>query len=283
MVNLSSPSPPGTCKNLYDDVQCEIWAQKLKCIEDHTWMGTHCAKSCRRGLCEGKDPDDKDKSTRAPPPPDRTTSTTTTTTRRPRPPRTTTPSVVDPTCRNKHSSDIECDIWADNDHCNINPQWMLNYCAKACGQCSVGTTKGKPDTGDGGDGDSDCVDTRTECATWAKHGHCDRNPSYNLVYCKKSCNNCNGCRDAEFLCSVWAKSGNCRRNPSYMLRHCQKSCNVCEKSQEEKVSSDGGPASGAGSPDGFQGDKNNSRRQSSSLFGGPYSCLLLAVAFLLFM
>lgn len=257
----------GTCKNLYDDVQCEIWAQKLKCIEDHTWMGVHCAKSCRRGLCEGKEPDEKDKTTRSPPTPPTPPSTTTsspsrrTTTGRPvTRRRTTTPSVVDPNCRNKHSSDIECDIWAENDHCSINPQWMLNNCAKACGQCSVGTTKEPTDTGDGGT-DSDCVDTRTECANWAKHGYCDRNPSYNLVYCKKSCMNCNGCRDAEFLCSIWAKSGNCRRNPSYMLRHCQKSCEVCKKSPSEKISNSGEELDKTEvEKEGLEGDKNSGNR-----------------------
>ncbi len=38
-------------------------------------------------------------------------------------------------CRNKHSSDTECDAWAENDHCDINPGWMKRFCAKACGAC----------------------------------------------------------------------------------------------------------------------------------------------------
>ncbi|GFN94343.1 metalloendopeptidase [Plakobranchus ocellatus] len=230
----------GTCKNLYEDTQCEIWAQKLKCIEDATWMGKHCAKSCRRGICEGKEPDGNGKSTpRTTTRPDITTRWSRKTTR-----RTTTPQTTDSTCRNKHGSDTQCDIWAKNDHCNINPGWMLKFCSKACGQCTGGggdggggggrsTTKGTIETG----GDGDCVDTHASCPTWAKFNYCDTNPQYNLVNCKKSCNNCNGCRDAEFLCSVWAKADNCARNPRYMLRHCQKSCNVCSKSNDEIISS----------------------------------------------
>ncbi|CAL1543606.1 unnamed protein product, partial [Lymnaea stagnalis] len=33
----------GTCKNLYDDVQCTILAQKLECITNSIWMSKHCA------------------------------------------------------------------------------------------------------------------------------------------------------------------------------------------------------------------------------------------------
>ncbi|KAK3758749.1 hypothetical protein RRG08_013836 [Elysia crispata] len=278
----------GTCKNLYDDVQCEIWAQKFRCIQEPEWMATHCAKSCKRGLCENDKGGVTLRPTRRP-----TTTTTTTTTQSPRtrrptarPPRPTRPTArpqptrpttVDPTCRNKHSSDMECDIWAKNDHCNINPQWMLKFCAKACGECSSGTNTDRTGTGDGDGEETDCTDNRAECAAWAEHGFCDRNPGFNLIECKKSCNNCNGCRDAEFLCSVWAKSGNCERNPSYMLRYCQKSCNICSKSKTERSDETEKDSKG------LQGEKdfNKSSRHCSSIFSVFGSLTLLTTLWLL--
>ncbi|XP_059138879.1 zinc metalloproteinase nas-15-like isoform X2 [Physella acuta] len=209
----------GTCKNLYDDSQCKIWAEKQECMLNEKWMAKHCAKSCGRGLCEGKTPEP-------------TTATVTGAGTR----RTTSPTTVDGRCTNKHTSDTECEIWAKSDHCNINPRWMSKNCAAACNACGGGTTKGTtpidPDTKVTTVG---CEDKDKGCAGWAKHGFCDSNPRYNLVYCKKSCNSCNGCRDAEFLCSVWAKDGHCLKNPSYMLRHCQKSCTSCQASADTEM------------------------------------------------
>ncbi|CAL1543600.1 unnamed protein product [Lymnaea stagnalis] len=244
----------GTCKNFYDDVQCTIWAQKLECLSNSEWMSKHCALACGRGLCE---------------------SVATLTT-----PRTTSKSgvaiivwsiissptmsrhysvvhhrseicsgliisslsiVISGECKNLHRSDTECDIWAKNDHCTINPNWMRKNCRKACQACQgVGvvttTTKGTRATTDSGKvitvtGDQ-CNDRDEECASWAQSGYCNTNPRYNLISCKKSCNNCNGCRDAEFLCALWAKDGHCEKNPSYMLRHCQKSCETCTMSRD---------------------------------------------------
>ncbi|CAG5130359.1 unnamed protein product, partial [Candidula unifasciata] len=205
----------GTCKNFYDDIQCQIWAQKLECMVNSDWMSKHCAKACGRGLCEGMQPD---------------LETVTPSVGRKQTVAPTTRTGHSATCRNMHSSDTECDIWASNDHCNINPSWMQKNCAKSCRKCTGGDTTGSkgakttnPDTGTA----KFCEDLQTGCAGWARHGFCDTNPRYNLLYCKKSCNNCNGCRDAEFLCAVWAKDGHCEKNARYMLRHCQKSCKAC--------------------------------------------------------
>uniref|UniRef100_A0A0B6ZGJ8 Metalloendopeptidase n=1 Tax=Arion vulgaris TaxID=1028688 RepID=A0A0B6ZGJ8_9EUPU len=233
----------GNCKNFYDDVQCQIWAQKLECLTNGDWMGKHCAKACGRGLCEGVNPT-KEIQTR------RTTtsgivrrSTTATTVKRSTTnasvKRTTTGAsvkrstmsiVTNGPCRNLHSSDTECDIWARTDHCNINPQWMLKNCAMACKACKgdgkVATTTPTPSG-------SSCNDMDANCVVWAKSGYCDTNPSYNLVSCKKSCKNCNGCRDTNALCGIWAKNDQCTQNARYMLRHCQKSCKTCSKSNDD--------------------------------------------------
>ena len=38
----------------------------------------------------------------------------------------------------------------------------------------------------------------------------------------------NDCKNNHLDCDYWAGIGECDKNPSYMLIHCMKSCNVCE-------------------------------------------------------
>jgi hypothetical protein len=202
-----------TCKNLYDDIQCKIWAQKLECVVNSDWMSKHCAKSCGRGACEGITQE----------PGITTTKATPMKGRKP----TVRPTVSTGSCRNIHRSDTECEIWASSDHCSINPSWMRKNCARSCQACGT-DDRGRTVTRTTQSSKAiTCEDQESGCAVWAKHGFCDRNPKYNLIYCKKSCNNCNGCRDTEFLCAVWAKDGHCDKNAGYMLRQCQKSCKAC--------------------------------------------------------
>ncbi|KAH9514083.1 hypothetical protein Btru_030169 [Bulinus truncatus] len=216
----------GTCKNLLDDNQCEAWAKDKECIYNFDGMGKHCAKSCGRGLCQGKS---NQTLTTAPSVTERTSV---------RPKQVTTTKTTPVACKNLHKSDSECDNWAKHDQCNINPRWMNKNCYKSCSGCGGGGGVIIPETttlfgsvkvtGAG----VKCEDLNTDCATWAKYGSCDSNPSYSLKFCKKSCNNCNGCQDTEVLCSVWARDGHCQRNPNFMLRSCQKSCQACKLSDD---------------------------------------------------
>ena len=34
-------------------------------------------------------------------------------------------------------------------------------------------------------------------------------------------------------CEEWKKEGECQRNPTYMLKNCKKSCGVCKQSQKQ--------------------------------------------------
>ncbi|CAL4058594.1 unnamed protein product [Meganyctiphanes norvegica] len=64
--------------------------------------------------------------------------------------------------------------------------------------------------------------SRGEC-----HG---RHSRYMNKFCKKSCNVCDedkSCQDKSPTCSWWAQNKECQRNPSYMLGNCRKSCGVC--------------------------------------------------------
>ena len=35
------------------------------------------------------------------------------------------------------------------------------------------------------------------------------------------------CNDEEADCSKWAEVGECQKNPTYMLKSCKKSCKAC--------------------------------------------------------
>ncbi|XP_025079726.1 uncharacterized protein LOC112555506 [Pomacea canaliculata] len=210
----------GTCKNLHGDKECQIWAEEKECIINREWMHANCAMAC--GICQ-PDVTSQPETRTATPRPEVTKN------RIPRPPRGRERRQRQrllgrvPNCFNSHN-EVECIIWAETGHCDINPQWMHKHCSKACDVCG-GSTGG----GSSGGEEEVCRDRDPGgCPGWAKSGFCETNPGYNLIYCKKSCNNCNGCRDELFLCGVWAKAGHCASNAQYMLRHCQRSCSTCE-------------------------------------------------------
>ena len=43
-------------------------------------------------------------------------------------------------CKNSLGNDTECNIYARDGECQINPDWMNIYCEKVCGICSSPTT-----------------------------------------------------------------------------------------------------------------------------------------------
>jgi len=85
-------------------------------------------------------------------------------------------------CRDEYDS-ASCKSWAKRGECEANPNWMLENCAKSCGQC-----------GGGGGGDEDCVDEydSASCKAWAKRGECQANPNWMNPNCAKSCGQCGG-------------------------------------------------------------------------------------------
>jgi prolyl 4-hydroxylase len=100
-----------------------------------------------------------------------------------------------------------------------------------------------------------CKDKDPDCSEFADRGECDKNPSWMLDNCKKSCGACetagqnhngdqeeaegNGgqddgvCKDNHKNCEFWAEEGECKQNPKYMLENCKKACKVCPETQVE--------------------------------------------------
>ena len=58
----------------------------------------------------------------------------------------------------------------------------------------------------------DCVDQNEHCAAWARLEECQKNPSWMLVYCPASCDQCDvSCEDNNVYCEQWAELGECGR------------------------------------------------------------------------
>ncbi|ESP04972.1 hypothetical protein LOTGIDRAFT_109273, partial [Lottia gigantea] len=111
------------CKNLYDSMQCAIWAEENECEKNPVWMKDNCAKACKQ--CK---PDNKPQIWCINPH---------------KSPQNKKILSISGSCSNSHN-DIECKIWADSGHCEINPEWMTSHCRLSCRKC-----RDSPDTGTG--------------------------------------------------------------------------------------------------------------------------------------
>jgi hypothetical protein len=118
----------------------------------------------------------------------------------------------------------------------------LNYCVQnatsgfpgvygisGSGSNQYPRVSGNTNDNDNDNNDSSCQDRNSNCAYWANHGECTKNPGYMLVYCCASCQNVsNGsgsdCQDHNRHCDYWANHGECTKNPGYMLTYCCASC-----------------------------------------------------------
>ncbi|KAL3848274.1 hypothetical protein ACJMK2_019142 [Sinanodonta woodiana] len=135
-------------------------------------------------------------------------------------------------CSNKHNNPKECDLWASQGECEANPLWMIPNCQKSCRACDkpiptqAPTTTPAPDSGN-------CTDKHDvfQCQSWARSGECDKNPTWMIPNCQKSCRKCSliDCFNSydDFDCEIWAASRECDKNSGWMLVNCKKSCGQC--------------------------------------------------------
>ncbi|CAC5415195.1 unnamed protein product [Mytilus coruscus] len=116
----------------------------------------------------------------------------------------------------------ECSMWAWQDECRLNPEYMLYNCKKSCNACGDAIIK-------------ECKDWHGQCSVWASSGRCKTQSTYMFDYCKLSCDACesprrngdNNCLDENTSCQYWSFIGECVKNKKYMLSKCKRSCKVC--------------------------------------------------------
>jgi hypothetical protein len=92
--------------------------------------------------------------------------------------------IVDP-C---HDSHVDCEFWASIGECDVNPNYMLNSCAKSCGVCpSIGFENDRVPPAQ-----SSCVDQEMSenCERRARLGECLLEPDFMRLHCKATCMYC---------------------------------------------------------------------------------------------
>ncbi|KAM3725446.1 Zinc metalloproteinase nas-14 [Dirofilaria immitis] len=79
-----------------------------------------------------------------------------------------------------------CKMWQKLGHCQYSPKYMGHYCKKACGLCSPKTSEEKLDR----KVELRCLDKNLFCSYWASIGKCKTGNKFMMIFCKRSCNNC---------------------------------------------------------------------------------------------
>jgi len=118
-----------------------------------------------------------------------------------------------------------CHDWANRGECEINPDYMLHYCAKSC---QTFRNKEPPETAFGvkqiiQGGNAELVRQTISAAIDYMNDVVWANPD---KFPEKIANNC---RNQEDLCAEWAATGECEKNPAYMKINCAPVCHTCEE------------------------------------------------------
>ena len=137
-------------------------------------------------------------------------------------------------------SRTKCSVWALENECVNNPNYMNVNCKKSCGLCDgSGPIEGP------------CVDENERCGEWASENECINNPNYMNVNCKKSCGLCDGsgpiegpCLDENERCGEWASENECINNSEYMNVYCKNSCGLCGCEDKTNRCSEASPETG---------------------------------------
>ena len=141
---------PSTCFDLND--RCAEWAANDECSNNPGYMLDNCRLSC--DVCEDETIDD----------------------------------VLVSLCDDDND---RCEEWAANDECTRNPNYMQQNCKASCGVCENSN-------------DSECKDLKEDCYGFTESGVCSLTK-----------------------CAFWARNGECEKNPTYMIENCSKSCGTC--------------------------------------------------------
>ncbi len=137
-----------------------------------------------------------------------------------------------------------CGLWAQTGQCELNPEYMLNNCPRACGVCGTEetTVTSANDDGSGeldGSGDVDGIFTTPEVrVTTEETTSAPPPPPFTPIRTTTEAPPAGTtafqitspatCIDANEYCEYWAGINECEKNPLYMLSHCLVSCGVCD-------------------------------------------------------
>ncbi|KAL3930261.1 MAG: hypothetical protein SGPRY_001615 [Prymnesium sp.] len=126
------------------------------------------------------------------------------------------------------SSD-QCRRYAQEGQCESDPSYMGRECSQSCGLCD-----GRVDAIERDERAEErefrsrftgCTNNHASCASWARSGECEANPSFMSANCRASCAECESaaCHDLEVGCSARAAKGECASNYT-LLASCPFSC-----------------------------------------------------------
>lgn len=143
-----------------------------------------------------------------------------------------------PSCEDKEEL---CEFWASEGECQENPDYMKNYCAKACNVCGPGLGQRKFEPTDTdleqllelvqSYGERQVVEGSEASKTmlvlrkmhvYMKNFVHRENPTHSLTpdTIKK-------CTNRQSMCAFWAAIGECEANVAFMATNCAPSCQTC--------------------------------------------------------
>ena len=147
-----------------------------------------------------------------------------------------------------------CEDWSSNGECDNNPNFMLENCRLACGECNESSGFCMEchsnesfcfDLGLTDDGVRDCESACSTGPTVTPSVSPTGGPTVTLVpTSSENCSNnspceddnkyCNydddTCRNNNEKCKYWSSIGDCEIFPDYMLQNCPEACDECEAS-----------------------------------------------------
>ncbi|CAH8480405.1 unnamed protein product [Schistosoma turkestanicum] len=213
----------GDCFNRYDDLRCEVFAERGDCRTNPGFMSSQCTQSC--GLC----PDLENRH------PNVSHTQSSHTTRLPAP------------CRN-YIDDQRCDALAKEGKCFGT---TLKQCLGSCNKCGDNyqrqTTEAPRTTttniiiNNNNNNNSllsnECEDQSLLCSYYKNTLECKTNKIIMLEICPKTCGSCEKiCEDIDSfnICNDLVQRGFCNLSKAHAQR-CKKSCGICKETKSFDV------------------------------------------------
>ena len=138
--------------------------------------------------------------------------------------------IIDP-CEDQHE---RCEFWANEGECDINPNYMLDKCAKSCKECTVSSSErdkkveknyfGIDQELFGENIDKD--ETRARIETMKDYGKWLMKQESTTKTMRKLCTN------ELNNCAYYATKGLCETKVIFMMENCPLACMMCDKKEQ---------------------------------------------------